>query len=89
LAEDQWGQGIVREAAHCLISWVLDHYPDVLRIEAKTLAVNLGSARVMQKLGMQFEGSARAKILHKDAYLDMEYYAILRDEFLKHARTQS
>jgi RimJ/RimL family protein N-acetyltransferase len=46
-----WGKGLATEAAGALIGWAFDHGGfDCVR--ASTMAVNLGSRRVMEKAGM-------------------------------------
>ena len=54
---------------------------DLNRIEARCMAENVASARVMQKAGMSYEGTLRRRERIKGAYRDMELYSILRDEY--------
>lgn len=48
-----WGKGYASEAATALVN-VIAAQPDVKAISATALKENLGSIRVMQKLGMKF-----------------------------------
>jgi ribosomal-protein-alanine N-acetyltransferase len=50
------------------------------RIEARCIAENTGSARVMEKAGMTYEGTLRQRAFIKSAYRDMKIYSILSSE---------
>jgi [ribosomal protein S5]-alanine N-acetyltransferase len=51
------------------------------RIQARCIAENTDSARVMEKAGMTYEGTLRESEFIKGAYRDMKIYSILRREF--------
>ena len=51
------------------------------RIEARYMVGNDASCRVMEKLGMHFEGVHREAMLVKGIYRDIGTYAILASEF--------
>ena len=53
------------------------------RVEAKCVDENESSERVMQKVGMQFEGVARSALFIKGQFRNIKIYAILRDEYQK------
>jgi ribosomal-protein-alanine N-acetyltransferase len=53
------------------------------RIEARYMVGNDASRRVMEKLGMAFEGISRSEILVDGTYRDVGRCAILREEFKK------
>ena len=42
---------------------------------------NVGSARVMEKLGMTFEGIFRQYFKIRGGYHDLRYYSLLRSEW--------
>ena len=74
------GRGIAPEAA----LKVVDFGFNVLglnRIEAKYIVGNSASKRVMEKLGMKFEGVARSSMLIKSRYVDIGVCSILHNEF--------
>jgi ribosomal-protein-alanine N-acetyltransferase len=54
---------------------------DLNRVEARCVAENTASARVMEKAGMTYEGTLRQREFLKGAYRDMKLYAILRGEY--------
>jgi ribosomal-protein-alanine N-acetyltransferase len=47
---------------------------------------NEASGRVMQKCGMQFEGTQRQKVFLHRKFVDSHMYAILREDFF-HSHT--
>lgn len=54
---------------------------DLVRIQARCVVENIGSARVMEKAGMSFEGIIRKGILMKGKHRDLKIYSILNEEF--------
>ena len=51
------------------------------RLEAFCEASNVGSARVLEKVGMRYEGTLRADFFVKGAHHDLKVYSILRPEW--------
>ncbi len=79
LHRDYWGRGLVPEAVRAMIRFGFERM-DLNRVEARCVAENAASARVMEKAGMAYEGTLRQREFLKGAYRDMKLYAILRDE---------
>ncbi len=77
IAEEHWGKGITVEAAQALIQHCFSNYK-VKRIQARCKSQNVASQRVMQKLGMQFEGTLRSFVFHREQYWDVHFYALLK-----------
>ena len=75
-----WGMGIAAEAALAVMEFGFQTLK-VHRIEAKFIAGNERSLRVMQKIGMTFEGYFRDSMLIKERYRTIGCSAILSDEF--------
>ncbi len=74
-----WNRGYATEASAAL----LDFGFDVLglnRIQAHHITRNPASGRVMQKLGMEFEGISRQHFLARGEFEDVAGYAILRSD---------
>ena len=80
LHPDYWGQSITPEAV-----WAVLRFGFVTlglhRIEARFMVENIRSRRVMEKVGMRFEGVARGSYLRDGQYCDMGICAILREDF--------
>lgn len=78
-----WGQGYATEASRALIDkGFLDH--GVERVNAETMAVNVGSRRVMEKAGLRYVRTFTADwpvAIPGDEEGDVEY-AITRTEWL-------
>ena len=77
-----WGKGIAAEALSAIISFGFDELI-LRRIEAKFIAENLKSRRVMEKCGMAFEGILRSSMMVKHEYRDIGVCSILSDEYIR------
>ena len=51
------------------------------RFDTFAWAENIASTRVMEKADMRFEGLARQRRFAKGSFHDVEYYAILREDY--------
>ncbi len=80
IGKPYWNQGYCTEAARRVIQYGFEEF-DLNRIEARHMTKNPASGRVMQKLGMQFEGILRESIYRWDRFEDAAMYSILRYEF--------
>ena len=65
LHPDFWGQGLVVEAAECLIDWGFRDL-NLKRIEVATFPENHQSKRVCEKLGFKYEGIERKGYMRYD-----------------------
>jgi ribosomal-protein-alanine N-acetyltransferase len=79
LSREHWGKGLVPEAVRAVIRFGFGRM-ELNRIQARCIAENTASARVMEKAGMTYEGTLREYQLIKGAYRDMKFYSILRRE---------
>jgi RimJ/RimL family protein N-acetyltransferase len=75
-----WGQGYATEAAQALLTFGFNEL-HLHRIWAYCIADNVGSARVLQKIGMRFEGRLYENEWMKDRWWDTLNYAILDREW--------
>jgi RimJ/RimL family protein N-acetyltransferase len=82
-----WNHGYATEAAHAIVDFGFRHF-GVHRIWADLVADNIGSAHVLEKLGMQLEGRLRDKSYFKDRWWDELIYAILSEEWEMHKQTR-
>ena len=74
------GNGIAAEAARAVMNYGFCEL-GLNRIEAKYIIGNDASLRVMEKLGMKYEGTMRSSMLIKGVFRDIGVCAILKDEF--------
>ena len=79
LSREHWGRGLMPEAVRAVIRFGFGRM-GLNRLEARCIAENTASARVMEKVGMTYEGTLREYELIKGAYRDMKFYSILRRE---------
>jgi len=81
-----WNHGYATEAAQAMVDFGFSRF-GIHRVWANCVADNLGSAHVLEKLGMQHEGRLREKEFYKGRWWDTLMYGILADEW--EARKQS
>jgi RimJ/RimL family protein N-acetyltransferase len=87
IAREQWGRGLVSEAARAVIDWAFTSF-DVAKITAMADLVNSRSWRVMEKLGMRRDGvlrSERPSDADPGIRQDMVVYSVLREEWRERA----
>jgi RimJ/RimL family protein N-acetyltransferase len=75
-----WGQGYMSEAVRAVVAFGFREL-GMNRIQARCDVPNVGSARVMEKAGMTFEGVLRQQLFEKGSYRDIKIYSILRSEW--------
>ena len=81
IARRFWGKGLITEAAGAVIDESFSAYPDLNRIRACADERNMGSLRVMEKLGMVREGVLRQDIYLRGEFKNMVWCGLLRDEW--------
>lgn len=81
ISSKYWGQGYMPEAVRSLFSFGFGMMK-LNRIEARCVIANTASARVMEKVGMQFEGILRQHLFAKGSFYDVKLYAILKQDWL-------
>ena len=75
-----WGNGYATEAARAVLQYGFEQV-HLNRIFAAHYRHNPASGRVLQKIGMKYEGCLRQNILKWGEFIDVEMYSILRQEF--------
>ena len=75
---EHWGQGYATEAARALVGHAFVEL-DMHRIQGRHFVRNPSSGRVMQKLGMQFEGIHRDAFRRWGQFEDVALYGLLAD----------
>jgi RimJ/RimL family protein N-acetyltransferase len=81
-----WNHGYATEAAHAIVDFGFSRF-GVHRIWAACIADNVGSAHVLERLGMKREGRFRENKYFKERWWDSLYYGILADEWERRTRT--
>lgn len=80
LHPEYWGQGYATEAVERVVRFGFDTL-GLHRIEARFIEGNTASLRVMEKVGMQFEGYRREAMMIKGKYRTIGYCSMLRQEY--------
>lgn len=76
-----WGGGYCTEAARALVDFGFAEL-GLNRVHAHHFTRNPASGRVMQKIGMRYEGCLRQHVRKGEGFEDLEAYGILREDFL-------
>ena len=81
LSRPYWSQGYATEAVRKMIRFAFKRW-SLNRIEGTCMLENIASARVMEKLGMEFEGVLRQHSFAKNRFHDLKLYSILRNDVM-------
>lgn len=79
LAEPLWGRGIVTEAARAFVPFLFAGYP-VERLQSRVFDGNPASGRVLEKVGLTYEGTLRKGLKVKGRFRDVRMYSRLRED---------
>lgn len=82
LSRDCWNQGYMTEALAAILRFGFETL-NLNRIEAQHETDNPASGRVMIHVGMGKEGTLRSRLYNKSRFVDVELYAILREDWKK------
>ena len=77
---DDWKRGFATEVAHTLLAFGFTSL-HLHRISATCDPRNLASERVLQKLGMRYEGRMRETMFIRDGWRDSVLYSLLEHEW--------
>ena len=80
IGKPYWNQGYGTEAAGAVIRHAFEEL-GLNRVYAAHFKRNPASGRIMQKIGMTYEGCLRQHVKKWGEYEDMEYYGILSSEY--------
>lgn len=80
MGKSWWGQGIMPEAAKAVIKYLFEEV-GFNRIAADHDKENPKSGRVMQKIGMTYEGTLRANGKNNRGIIDEVWYSVLAEEY--------
>ena len=84
IAVPEWGRGYCTEAAAEMLRYAFEDLA-LHRVMARHFRGNPASGRVMQKIGMQYEGRMREHFWRWDHPHDIELYGLLRPDWLARA----
>ncbi len=80
IARQCWNRGLMTEALSAIVSWGFDEF-GLEKICARMDVENVGSWRVMEKIGMNREGTLRSHGVNRGVRYDYHCYGILRHDW--------
>lgn len=83
-----WNHGYATEAAHAIVDFGFSRF-NLHRVWSWCVADNLGSAHVLEKLGMRLEGHLRENEFYRNRWWDTLMYGILADEWQIHKQSRA
>ena len=87
MSKAHWGRGIMAEALCAIVDFFFGQV-GFNRIDADHDIENPNSGRVMQKAGMQFEGTMRQAGRNNRGIVDICHWAILRQDWLENRQNR-
>lgn len=82
VGREYWNDGYCTEAAKGIVKYGFEEMK-LNRIYANHLKKNPASGKVMEKIGMKYEGLFRKHVKNRGEFEDLVYYGILKEEYLK------
>ncbi len=83
-----WGNGFTTEAARAVVAYAFTEL-GLHRVQGRHFTRNAASGRVMQKIGMQYEGTHRAAYRRWNRFEDVAVYSILAPEWTERSARSS
>ncbi|KAL1221204.1 hypothetical protein V5N11_011006 [Cardamine amara subsp. amara] len=83
LARKYWGKGFATEAVRLVTAEIFKEFPEIERLEALVDVENVGSQRVLEKVGFTREGVMRRFYFMKGSVRDMIMFSFLPSDPLK------
>jgi len=74
-----WNRGYMTEATRRVVAWGFSEL-GLNRIEIRCFPRNVGSSRVAEKVGLEYEGTLRGYARKGDRYEDLAVYGLLRGD---------
>jgi RimJ/RimL family protein N-acetyltransferase len=79
LAAPLWGKGLMTEAVRGVCAWAFNALPDLRVIETSVAAENVGSARVLEKVGFRRLRRTEERWEKEPSPVQLEWYALGRE----------
>jgi len=82
LDSTHWRRGISTKALARIVHYAFEEW-HVNRIEASVSTYNIASKNLLLKCGFTLEGILRQHRLHRGKFVDVYFFSLLREEFLR------
>lgn len=83
--KDLWNRGLATEAAAQMLNFGFEKL-GMYKISGLCMTSNPASRRVMEKLGMKYEGTMRRELLKNGTYYDIYRFSILKEEYFTNSK---
>ncbi len=80
LCSSKWQQGITSLAMTKVLEFCFDQL-NINRIQASTIAENIGSIKVLEKAGFKLDGTLKQYRRHNGKYYDILMYSIIKSDY--------
>jgi RimJ/RimL family protein N-acetyltransferase len=80
ITKGYWNSGFATEAGNKVLEFGFNAL-NLERMYAKFVPENNASKRVMEKIGMEYEGKLRHEVLKENKFIDMIYYGIIKENW--------
>lgn len=80
VGKDYWGKGFATEMSKAVLAFGF-HELNLHRIWAPVMKKNIASGKVMEKIGLSYEGTLKEDILKWGSYEDVHIYGLLRKDY--------
>ena len=81
IRKDEWGNGYTTEASKCILNFAFNELK-LNRIESCGAKDNVGTWRVMEKIGLKYEGTRKqAKFYYYGGIEDLVLYGLTKEEY--------
>lgn len=81
IGKPYWNKGYGTEAAQAMVVYGFEKLL-LNKIFAASFTSNPGSFRILEKIGMTYEGTLKQHVIREGNYYDLAYYGILKENFL-------
>lgn len=80
IGRDFWGKGFATESSKKMLEFGFNEL-NLNRIWAPVMSKNKASGKVMEKIGLKYEGTLIQDVLRWNSYEDIDVYGLLKNEY--------
>ena len=85
LSKEYWRQGIMKNAIDAVTKYAFEEFNQKInRVEAFTATGNIPSKNLLLKSGFELEGVLRQHRYHREVYVDVFVFSILRQDLINY-----
>ncbi|WP_108670354.1 GNAT family N-acetyltransferase [Peribacillus acanthi] len=84
VGKSYWGQGYGTEAAKVVMKYGFEEL-GLNKVFAQSFTNNPGSWKIMEKIGLKYEGTLKQHVVRFGEFHDLAHYGLLKEEYLQEA----